>query len=977
MSSLSSSLNLINYSSNYFNIYLNNSNILYFSNINTYLNTNLIINNNLVVNTITVSNNLKASSILYNNTELSNLLGSSSSSSSTNISSNIIYSNITATQNFYGDAMYLNNYNFNNQLNINFPPYNNFYSSCNIYSNLIIGSGLYIISSSSFISSNSNFLAFDNNLNNSWITSNFYTSNSIIPSNYIGSCNTIITTNINNSNISLPGEWIQLYYEKKFAANNLTLYSNSNRSFPYNFSIVSSYDNSNWNLLGLYSNVILNSNNSNNFNINNNTAYNYYRIIINNTSNSSNSLINEIIFKGTQNTNYVNYDDFYSINYNTTVKRIPLTYAYSTNVITSISLESFAFLNEIACFPILPYKQTINQFIYSSNNFVYTIYSSTSTGANLKENIFNNNYVNTNFATWGLSQYTAGNYSGNSYIGLNDSESSLYKGDWIIIKFASKIILVSYNIYQNNIIANSPLQWKCFASNNGINYIEIADASQNINAIYTTGVFKKKLNNLYFPYLYYAWVFTKINGGTQLQITELDIYAKDDLSYALNKLDIDNYGNITINSNATLAFQPYGSIFYTTINKQFIYTSLGGSHLFKADGGAAVFTIGNTGNAYIAADLYFQGTANIRDGTGWPRLTFIANSTTQINAGNSPDGISFNNFSASSTMMIIKTAGNIGMGTTNPNSPLHIHRNTVSTEVKIQLSDFTTGVNAGSAVIKNINQDLIIVNYQCNVNINISNLGSNINFSTQSNINFSNSQKQSMTINTIGNIGIGLTNPNAKLEVASGTASTGAITQYILGNSTTISTTSTASTDICSIFNSSIWSKSTVIVSSDIRIKNNINDINDDSALQKILNIKPKTYNYIDKFQRNSNIVYGFIAQQIRDIIPEAITLTTEFIPNIYSLCSNNSNTIIIPEIILSNNNININDEINIIDGDNYERNNYIITNINSNQITINENLNCSNCFVYGTKVNDFHTLNKEYIYTLNVCATQDLYKMI
>ena len=34
-------------------------------------------------------------------------------------------------------------------------------------------------------------------------------------------------------------------------------------------------------------------------------------------------------------------------------------------------------------------------------------------------------------------------------------------------------------------------------------------------------------------------------------------------------------------------------------------------------------------------------------------------------------------------------------------------------------------------------------------------------------------------------------------------------------------------------------------------------------------------------------------------------------------------------------------------------------------------------CFVYGSKVDDFHTLDKNYIYTLNVCATQELYKII
>ena len=33
--------------------------------------------------------------------------------------------------------------------------------------------------------------------------------------------------------------------------------------------------------------------------------------------------------------------------------------------------------------------------------------------------------------------------------------------------------------------------------------------------------------------------------------------------------------------------------------------------------------------------------------------------------------------------------------------------------------------------------------------------------------------------------------------------------------------------------------------------------------------------------------------------------------------------------------------------------------------------------FVYGTQVEDFHTLKKEYIFTLNVCATQELHRRI
>jgi hypothetical protein len=316
--------------------------------------------------------------------------------------------------------------------------------------------------------------------------------------------------------------------------------------------------------------------------------------------------------------------------------------------------------------------------------------------------------------------------------------------------------------------------------------------------------------------------------------------------------------------------------------------------------------------------------------------------------------------------------GNIGVGITNPsiNDIISLSNSSAFSNINIKFTNNATsnayiGIGGtNSSYINSLYRNNFFIHATCNIVLN-----ANSNLSTTA---------PNLYISTTGNIGIGLTNPNAKLEIISGTASTGNITQYILSNATTIFTTpSTATADVCAIFNSSIWCKTKVTVSSDIRIKNNINDINDDSALQKILNIQPKTYNYIDNIDRGSNIIYGFIAQQIKEIIPEAITLTSDYIPNIYSLCSNNSNIIIIPEIILSNNNININDEITIINGNNYEKNNYIIKNINSNEITINENLNCSNCFVYGTKVNDFHTLNKEYIYTLNVCATQDLYKII
>jgi len=261
----------------------------------------------------------------------------------------------------------------------------------------------------------------------------------------------------------------------------------------------------------------------------------------------------------------------------------------------------------------------------------------------------------------------------------------------------------------------------------------------------------------------------------------------------------------------------------------------------------------------------------------------------------------------------------------------------------------------------------------------------------------------------LGIVGVGTLSPAAKLHVASGSTSTGNIFQrylsIILGDGTATQTL----TDVCAIFDSSVWTKSKFTTSSDERIKKNIQDINDDTALQKILLIQPKTYEYIDKVERGNDIVYGFIAQQIKEVIPEAVKIEKCIIPNIYKFCNYINDVISLPPEEI--NKLKINDEIEIIiEDDNNKRLVKIIEiNDDDNTIKINESLNIiktakeeeeiidqveqeeeveeiiadeipqetKECFVYGSKVDDFHTLDKTYIFTLNVCATQELYKII
>jgi len=226
-----------------------------------------------------------------------------------------------------------------------------------------------------------------------------------------------------------------------------------------------------------------------------------------------------------------------------------------------------------------------------------------------------------------------------------------------------------------------------------------------------------------------------------------------------------------------------------------------------------------------------------------------------------------------------------------------------------------------------------------------------------------------------GNIGIGTINPGFRLEVSGGITITLNGTYY--GNPGPGSAYNGNYLNVVAKFNGPLWTTDYLAVGSDIRIKEDIQDINDDSALQSILSIQPKTYKYIDKVSKGDIKVYGFIAQQIRDVFPNAVSIQGDFIPNIYSVADYNSCVITLPsqptKVVIK-----VDDKIKCYDKDNKELLVEVIEVIDTLTFKIKDiEYSDSEIFVYGTFVDDFHTLDKTYIFTLNVCATQELHRRI
>jgi hypothetical protein len=79
----------------------------------------------------------------------------------------------------------------------------------------------------------------------------------------------------------------------------------------------------------------------------------------------------------------------------------------------------------------------------------------------------------------------------------------------------------------------------------------------------------------------------------------------------------------------------------------------------------------------------------------------------------------------------------------------------------------------------------------------------------------------------------------------------------------------------------SIWTKGTHIwVTSDQRIKTNIVNLNADKMINVFRTLRPISFDYIDPMKNSNKKHFGFIAQEVNEILPEGISLNTDVIPN-------------------------------------------------------------------------------------------------
>ena len=186
-----------------------------------------------------------------------------------------------------------------------------------------------------------------------------------------------------------------------------------------------------------------------------------------------------------------------------------------------------------------------------------------------------------------------------------------------------------------------------------------------------------------------------------------------------------------------------------------------------------------------------------------------------------------------------------------------------------------------------------------------------------------------------------------------------------------------------------------IVWNSDKRIKKNVKDIDGNTALSQIRQIRPKIYNYIDYSTKGNVDVYGFIAQDVKDVILHSTVCSKDYIPNFYckgNICaidaSNNiyelssENDFSFEKVIDNSGNEVILYKVKIYGYDNTE---YIcsVTQVNNAKNVIvkldkeykfsNKQEEYNKIFIYGQEITDFHNLEKDAVWTIATSALQEV----
>ncbi len=223
-------------------------------------------------------------------------------------------------------------------------------------------------------------------------------------------------------------------------------------------------------------------------------------------------------------------------------------------------------------------------------------------------------------------------------------------------------------------------------------------------------------------------------------------------------------------------------------------------------------------------------------------------------------------------------------------------------------------------------------------------------------------------VNINGNLGVGTTAPTQAKLVVNGSVNNNFGSYGYLNGSGNTGSHSAGANDF-SIYASDRIAATEFNAFSDARIKKIQGISNSHTDLQTLLGIQITDYKLKDSISKGNNFYKKVIAQQVEKVYPQAVSIITDVVPDIYQLAEIKDGY-----IALTNNTLQAGDKVKLIFGERTELVAVLASNAKGFKVNLPDQ---GQVFVYGREVSDFHTVDYEALSMLNISATQELVKMI
>ena len=162
-----------------------------------------------------------------------------------------------------------------------------------------------------------------------------------------------------------------------------------------------------------------------------------------------------------------------------------------------------------------------------------------------------------------------------------------------------------------------------------------------------------------------------------------------------------------------------------------------------------------------------------------------------------------------------------------------------------------------------------------------------------------------------------------------------------------------------------IWTNNFLVVSSDERIKHVHGRSDSADDLSKLLAIEVTDYSYIDTLSNGSGTHKKVIAQQVLKVFPQAVSQTTNTVPNIYQKATIKDGWVQLPTELKKGDRVRLVEEkVDSV---------HEVLEIAEGQFRTDFAAQGDEVFVYGREVDDFLNVDYDAIAMLNVSATQQI----